>query len=958
MKRSTISRALLAMTTVAMLGTGMMSAKKMLGHTDFDAWKSVKNYSISRNGEWASFATVPQEGDAVLTFYNSRTGKRIEIERGYNPSFTADSRYAVALIKAHFADTRKAKIDKKKGLDLPQDSLAIIDLKTGHIEKTARVRNYKIGEKGGQWLAYQSVDTLHAKLKDLKDTESGYPLVVRNLAGPQRKIVKWVDNFTFSKDGKKLALTIKKPEKDTLATNGVGLINLPDTAFYLINRDMRSYGAPVFDEAGMQLAFTASNDSVKSGTKETSLFVSNLSKELYDATEYNVLMPSRKGPHYRRPHAADPELQAQLMAKYDTLMRNAHGELLMLNQYSKPEFSHNGKRLVIGVAPKVAPNDTTIVDFENPTLDIWRWDAPYTIPVENKNVEKLRELTFPVVINLATGHQQLIDANPLADVVAPDRWDGDWALLLDPTEDIISRQWDYTAPVQMYSVNVNDGHRHSVGVVPGENSQLSPNGRFVIWFDGKQYHCYDNETSASAIISDKAPTQFWDIDDDHPNLDEAYGIAGWAADNSAVLVYDKYDIWSLDPTGKREPFCLTANAGKNQNRKYRYVNLDPERRMLSKGDNMVLSVFDYTDKRNGVAMMSYGKPATPSIKILDKASFTQLRKALDKDVYTWQKASFDIMPNIWIASSNELAKGKQITDANPQQKEYSWGTAQLFKWRTYSGAEAEGVLYLPEDYDPSKSYPMLSVFYETSAEDLYSHYTMEPSWSWVNYPFYVSRGYVVFVPGIKYTAGVPGECAYDYVCSGVEAVCKAYPAIDKSRLGIDGQSWGGYQTAYLVTRTNMFACAGSGAPVSNMTSAYGGIRWGTGDSRQAQYEMGQSRIGRNLWEAPELYIANSPVFHANRVETPLLIMHNDEDGAVPWYQGIEYFMALRRLGKPVWMLNYNGEAHNIKERRNRKDITVRLQQFFDHYLKGEPMPKWMKEGIPSTRKGQILNYEY
>ena len=226
----------------------------------------------------------------------------------------------------------------------------------------------------------------------------------------------------------------------------------------------------------------------------------------------------------------------------------------------------------------------------------------------------------------------------------------------------------------------------------------------------------------------------------------------------------------------------------------------------------------------------------------------------------------------------------------------------------------------------------------------------------MNYPFYVSRGYVVFVPDIHYTAGIPGECAYNYVCSGVEAVCDRYPNIDRSRIGIDGQSWGGYQTAYLVTRTNMFACAGSGAPVSNMTSAFGGIRWESGDSRQAQYEMGQSRIGRNLWEAPELYIANSPLFHADRCHTPLLIMHNDADGAVPWYQGIEMFMALRRLQRPVWMLQYNGEAHNLRERKNRKDITIRLQQFFDHYLKGDPMPEWMEKGIPAIRKGQEMGY--
>ena len=172
-----------------------------------------------------------------------------------------------------------------------------------------------------------------------------------------------------------------------------------------------------------------------------------------------------------------------------------------------------------------------------------------------------------------------------------------------------------------------------------------------------------------------------------------------------------------------------------------------------------------------------------------------------------------------------------------------------------------------------------------------------------------------------------------------------------------GQSWGGYQTSYLITRTNMFKAAGSGAPVSNMTSAYGGIRWESGSSRQGQYEQGQSRIGRNLWEAPELYISNSALFKADRIEAPVLIMHNDADGAVPWYQGIEFFMALRRLGKPAWLLQYNNEAHNLVERRNRIDLSIRLQQFFDHYLKGDPAPAWMTKGVPSIKKGEYFGLE-
>ena len=280
-------------------------------------------------------------------------------------------------------------------------------------------------------------------------------------------------------------------------------------------------------------------------------------------------------------------------------------------------------------------------------------------------------------------------------------------------------------------------------------------------------------------------------------------------------------------------------------------------------------------------------------------------------------------------------------------------------WKAYDGTPLDGILLTPENLDPAKKYPMIIYFYEKNSETLYNYVAPAPSRSTVNLTFYASRGYIVFVPDIVYKDGHPGESAYNCICSGAEAMCEQFPFIDKNKMAIQGQSWGGYQTAYLVTRTNMFAAAGAGAPVGNMTSAYGGIRWESGMVRAMQYEHGQSRIGKSLWDEGglDLYIENSPVFHTQNVTTPVLIMHNDNDGAVPWYQGIEFFMALRRFGHPAWLLEYNNEAHNLAERRNAKDLSVRLQQFFDHYLKGDPMPAWMKTGVPTARKGEYFGFE-
>lgn len=956
-KRISVKWLIACLVTVCFIGA---DAKKPLDHDALDSWAKLRNYFLTNNGEWNVAAIAPGAGDARLIFTNTRNGKEIVLERGYKPAFSSDSQWAVALIKPLYEDTRKAKIDGKKDLGLPQDSLAIINLKTGRVEKIANVKSFEIGKKGGNWIAYQSVDTIYANEKDLKDKDAGKPLIIRTFDGKSSKVIRWVDNYVFPQDGSKLAVTISKPANDSITTNGLGVMLLPDTAFFLIDRDKKHYGVPVFDEKGNQLAYIAGNDSVKTGTKRLNLYVSQMHDIMRDPKEINfdVNFPTSPGIHLKRPDTKnDPYLQGKEIREWAERNNRTRNDSLFINQYSRPEFSYNGKRLIVGVAPYIAPDDTTIVDFERADLDIWRWDAPVTPPQEKVGLEKTRKLQFPVVIDLENDNFQLINRQQYATVSAPDRWDGDWALINDPTPNIIERQWSYENKESLTVVNVNDGKKKFVAEVTEDNSMLSPGDRFVVYYADRKYYSYEIATGKTACISEGITEPLWDVDNDRPMEPLPYGIAAWIENDENVMVYDKYDIWVLDPLGVKAPYMLTDGVGKKEQKEYRYRKLDDEQRFVKPGQMMVLDVFDYKDKCRGFATVKFnGKAQKPQLRIFQEASFTMLRKAKDADVFSWQRASFDIAPNIWIATSYNFDKAKIVTDANPQMKDYSWGTAQLFKWTAYDGKPAEGILYLPEEFDPSKEYPMLAVFYERNSRNLYTHYAMEPSWSWINYPFYVSRGYVVFVPDIIYETGQPGESAYNYVCSGVEAVCDTYPNIDRKRIGIDGQSWGGYQTAYLITRTNMFACAGSGAPVANMTSAFGGIRWESGDSRQAQYEMGQSRIGQNLWEAPELYISNSPLFRADKVNTPLLIMHNDADGAVPWYQGIEMFMALRRLQKPVWMLQYNGEMHNLKERKNCKDITVRLQQFFDHYLKGDPMPRWMIEGIPAIRKGQDLGY--
>jgi dipeptidyl aminopeptidase/acylaminoacyl peptidase len=312
------------------------------------------------------------------------------------------------------------------------------------------------------------------------------------------------------------------------------------------------------------------------------------------------------------------------------------------------------------------------------------------------------------------------------------------------------------------------------------------------------------------------------------------------------------------------------------------------------------------------------------------------------------KSTFVDFPNLWVGPS--LTSMTRISDANPWQSEYNWGTAELVTWNSADGVPLQGILYKPENFDPKKKYPMVSYFYEELSDGLYGYIAPNGRNS-INATQYVSNGYLVFEPDIHYEMGHPGQSAVKSIVPGVQKLLdRGY--VDPKALGLQGHSWGGYQTLYLITQTSMFSAAMAGAPVVDMFSAYGGIRWGSGVNRSMQYEHGQSRIGKSIWDAPQLYIENSPLFSLPRVTTPLFILADDMDDAVPWYQGIELFVGMRRLNKEAYMINYNNELHSPAGRANQIDIAIRMQQFFDAKLKGAPAPDWMVHGIPAKDKGK------
>ncbi|PYR62204.1 MAG: hypothetical protein DMF85_00325 [Acidobacteria bacterium] len=381
---------------------------------------------------------------------------------------------------------------------------------------------------------------------------------------------------------------------------------------------------------------------------------------------------------------------------------------------------------------------------------------------------------------------------------------------------------------------------------------------------------------------------------------------------------------------------------------FRYRSLDPEERTIPSNKPILLATTDDRTRATGFYRVNLAGSAAPEkIVMLDKA-FANALKAKDADTVVFTLSRFEEFPDLWV-SDTSFRDMKKVSNANPQQADFVWGRSELIDYVNADGRKLRAILTKPENFDPSKKYPLMVYIYEELTQGLHG-YTAPNVGTSINVPRYVSNGCVLLRPDIVYETGYPGQSAEKCVIPAINTVV-AMGFIDPKRIGIQGHSWGGYQITYLITRTNMFAAVEAGAAVSDMVSAYGGIRWGTGMSRAFQYEKSQSRIGAPPWDAPLQFIENSPIFWIKKIQTPYLTIANDEDDAVPWYQGIEFFTAMRRLGKEAYMFSFNGEKHGLRERDHQKYWTVHLDEFFDHFLLGKPRSAWMDKGVPYLERG-------
>ena len=877
------------------------NASKSLTVDDLVTWQRITDREISDNGKWVACKMEPWEGDATVYLYAAQGQETATFSPADKFAFSASSGYLVVTQTPGKSTVDSLKVLKTKEDKMPMNTLVIYSV-AGKKETIDSLKTFKLADEA-DWIAYQ---------RGRKDST----LYVRSLDGSKTFQFPTVTDFQFAKKSGMLYYT-SAAEGEA----GIFTLNPEKGSPALIKEGKGVFKQTTFDEKGERLAFLYCADK-DSSYKALSLWLSEHNapaKEI--ATRGNKAFPAE----------------------------------WVINENGMLQFSKSASRLFFGTSPEPRQKDTTQLAENRPNVQVWSWDEPVQYTVQNYNKEKDLKKSYQAVYNLGNGSIFQLANEELPNIQLGNEGDAALALLSTSRPYSLSSMWEARTRSDYYTVSLDNGERKQIAQADYGRFRLSPQGKYAYWYGETDSCWYTIALAEGKRYRLTTPESFpaWDEENDVPNHPYAHGAAGWTANDQNLLIYDRYDIWKFDPTAATSPINLTVN-GRKEKLSYRLEQLDKEARFIDLGKPQLLKGFNEATKGYGFYNARLSAPAAPKTLLAGNYMLRSINKAKNTDDVIYTMETFQQYPDIHY-STLAFKKSVQLTHGDKQQEGFIWGTAELVSWISLDGRPLEGVVYKPANFDPNKKYPMMVNFYERNSETLYNYRMPEPHRSTIDYHLYNSNEYVIFNPDIRYVDGYPGESCYNCLMPGITMmIAKGY--INEKGIGAQGHSWGGYQVAYLATRTNLFSAIESGAPVVNMFSAYGGIRWGSGMARSFQYEHTQSRLGATPWSSPLRYLENSPLFTMDKVQTPILIMHNDADGHVPWYQGIEYFVAMKRLGKPCWLLNYTGEPHWPMHMANRIDFQRRMFQFFNHYLKNQKMPKWMSEGVPAVEQPFELGY--
>ncbi len=880
--------------------------KKVLTIDDYGRWNQIDSATISPDGNWATYAYTPAEGDK--TFFLQRVDsddKPTEVPMGSSPVFSNDSKWLTYMIAPGEEETKKLTKSKKPIVR----TLRLMNLETDEMMAFEGAVRATFPKEGTGFVAI-SMGRPSSSGSQPADQSGGSDLLIVDLKTLAVRNIGNVGSFEFNKSGELLAYTIDASDQ---SGNGLYLLELGSSILRPLDTSDRRYRQLTWNEHGEHLA-------VLKG-KEKKGFVQN---------ENDLVVVK---------NVASRQEAKTVYAPADD---KSFPEKMVVSEFSSLEFSDDGSMVLTGLKEQQKKPSDKKDGKEKANVDVWHWQDDLVQSVQQRRASRDRRSTYAAAFHVQQNKLVQLGDKELSRVSLVGK--GRWAVGVDDTKYRAEVSWggrrgDY------YRVNLKDGKRDLITEGLGRSMGYSPDGKHFVFLKEKQVWVYDLDRKTTTNLSKLAPdVNFVDEDDDHPYEKPSFGIAGWTDDGSAVIVNHKFDLWQL-PFDGGEGTNLTGGVGDEEQIRFRYVRLDPEEETIDTTKPMLLSAYGEWTKKSGYYSLAPGEK--PTALIFEDQQIGRPSKAKGSDRVLLTMQTFEDFPNYWVTNT-KFESPKKITDANPQQSEYRWGRRILVDYKNSKEVPLQATLALPGNFEEGKKYPMLVYFYEKMSQR-HHEYSMPRFDDRPHMSTYASDGYLVLMPDVVYEVGRPGSSALDCVTSAVQAVIDLGHA-DPERIVLQGHSWGGYQSSFILTQTDMFAAVVTGAPVTNLVSFHGELYKSSGSVQQGITEKGQVRMGISPWENMELYHSQSPVHNVQKITTPFMILHGTDDGSVDWHQGLEYYNAARRNGKQVILLSYPDEGHHLSNKGNQIDFQIRMKQFFDHYAKGTEAPDWMKNGVPFLEK--------
>jgi len=894
-----LALALLAFTLPAASDlAGQDGSPRALTVADYASWRTMSGASISDDGAWVSWSYQRVRGDDTLHVAAVGSDAHHTVALASGAEISSDGNWAAYYLELPYLEIEKLERDD----DPVTRQAGLLNLNTGETLTWDDADEFGFSETSSHFFVKKGQ-------ADDKAEHDGTDLILRNLAEGFEELIGSVDEAEFNKAGTHLAFTVDAADKDG---NGVYLINLATGARRGLDNAKERYARLTWSEEGKALAVLRGDKPDKKVERENTLLA------------FADVLGNRAAPVAFSSTDGAPD--GWVLSEKGSLVWNEDGTSLFVATKEQDDELEDWPE-----------EDVPLAD-----VNIWHWQDDRIQAQQQQSASRDRDRTYVAAANLAT--KSIV---PLADEEMPQvqvTRDGRWGIGANDRAYISDWKPDFA---DYYRIDTHTGERTLFLEAQLNTLGLSPDSQhFLYWKDGHIWD-YSIDRNEHHNLTASAPVDFTDQEFDRFGERPPYGVAGWTEDGMGVVLYDRYDMW-LQPLDGTSATNITGGKGTADEIRLRYVRTDREARTIDLKKPILIEGYGEWTKKEGFFELD-----GEDLKELtwEDAQLRLSAKAEDADRYLFTVQTFRDFPDLWI-TDGDFADRERVTTANPQQADFAWGHRILFDYTDSDGVPLQGTLAIPDNYEQGQKLPMIVRFYEQYSQDLHLY----PTPTYRHSPMfadYVSNGYLVMQPDIHFRVGSSHSDMLESVEAAVQKVIDMGYA-DPAAVGLSGHSYSGGGGAYIATRSTMFAAVAHGAAPINLVSEFNQLFVGSGQNNHSYDIYGQGRYATNPYDDFDTYWEQSPISGVETMDTPVLYLHGEADPTVNWEQGLEWYNALRFLGKPIIWLSYPDEGHGLRKLQNRVDFQYRLNDFFGHHLKGEPAPTWMTDGVDFLDKERAM----